>query len=195
MSLLQRRCRQGASSQSVSDNPETPVPFTPLKSTALARATAEIFDLENLPGVRAIQIDFDATASERPFYSALLSAVRRNLPPSMPLSITALASWCTGDPWLETLPPGTIDEAIPMLFRLGPDAADVTTFLHSGKEFPAASCRSSLGLSTDESLSKDILRGRFPGASPARRRKRIYVFSPRAQTQSAAQSFLEEWHP
>jgi hypothetical protein len=145
--------------------------------------------------VRAIQIDFDATVSQRPFYSTLLLTVRRKLPPSMPLSITALTSWCIGDPWLANLPPGTIDDAIPMLFRLGPDAADVLAFLHSGKEFPVAACRNSLGLSTDEPLSEKLLTGRFSGVPPAWRRKRLYVFSPYAQTQSAAQSILEEWHP
>jgi len=182
-------------SRAVSENQQSPMPFDPPTSATLARAAAEISSLQNLPGVRAIQIDFDATVSERPFYSALLSAVRRNLPSTMPLSITALASWCIGDLWLENLPPGTIDEAVPMLFRLGPDAADVITFLHSGKEFPVASCRGSLGLSTDERLSNDLLSGRFPGASPTWRRKRIYVFSRRAQTQTAVNAILEEWHP
>jgi hypothetical protein len=182
------------SSQPQVDN-QPPVSLDPQTSATLHRAANEISALQNLPGVRAIQIDFDTTVSQRSFYSALLSAVRRQLRPSMPLSITALASWCIGDPWLANLPPGTINEAVPMLFRLGPDAADVLAFLHSGEEFPVAACRNSLGLSTDEPLSEKLLTGRFPGASPALRRKRIYIFSPRAQTQSAAQSVIEEWHP
>lgn len=182
------------SSQPAADSPQS-VPLDPRTSAILQRAAAEISALQNLPGVRVIQIDFDATVSQRSFYSALLSTVRRQLPPSMPLSITALASWCIGDPWLANLPPGTINEAVPMLFRLGPDAADVLAFLHSGKEFPVAACRASLGLSTDEPLSQKLLTNRFSGAFPALRRKRIYIFSPRAQTQSAAQSVIEEWHP
>jgi hypothetical protein len=181
--------------RSESDNYHPSFSFDVLASVALQRAAAEISGLQNIPNVRAIQIDFDAAVSERPFYSALLSAVRRNLLPSMPLSITALASWCIGDSWFENLPPGTIDEAIPMLFRLGPDAADVINFLHSGKDFPVASCRGSLGLSIDERLSNDLLTGRFPGSSAAWRRKRIYVFSPRVQTQSSVSAILEEWHP
>jgi len=44
----------------------------------------------------------------------------------MPLSITALASWCAGDPWITGLP---IDEAVPMLFRLGPDTRNIDAFL------------------------------------------------------------------
>jgi hypothetical protein len=182
------------SPQSQVDN-QPLVSLDPQTSAILHRAANEISTLQNLPGVRAIQIDFDATVSQRSFYSALLSAVRRQLPPSMPLSITALASWCIGDPWLANLPPRTINEAVPMLFRLGPDAADVLVFLHSGKEFPVAACRASLGLSTDEPLSQELLTNRFSGASPVLRSKRIYIFSPRAQTQSAAQSVIEEWHP
>jgi hypothetical protein len=174
---------------------ERPLSLDPQTSAILHRAANEISTLQNLPGVRAIQIDFDATVSQRSFYSALLSAVHRQLRPSMPLSITALASWCIGDPWLANLPPGTINEAVPMLFRLGPDAADVIAFLHSGNEFPVAACRASLGLSADEPLSQKLLTNRFSGASPALRRKRIYIFSPRAQTQSAAQFVIEEWHP
>jgi hypothetical protein len=37
----------------------------------------------------------------------------------MPLSITALVSWCSYDnEWVRTLP---IDEAVPMFFRMEPD--------------------------------------------------------------------------
>ncbi len=164
-------------------------------SPLLRRVASEISDLQRLPGVSAIQIDFDATVSERPLYAALLTMVRRNLPPTMPLSITALASWCIGDPWLENLPPGTIDEAVPMLFRLGPDAADVVDFLHSGNDFSIPPCRTSLGLSNDEPLSRQLLAGHFPAAHSSWRQKRIYVFSPRAWTRSTAQSLLEESHP
>ena len=39
--------------------------------------------------------------------------------PDVPLSITALASWCAQDRWMEGLP---VDETVPMLFRMGPDA-------------------------------------------------------------------------
>ncbi len=70
------------------------------------------------PEVTAVQIDFDATASERPFYRGLLEDLRRELPVTVPISITALASWCLGDRWLDDLP---IDEAVPMLFRMGLD--------------------------------------------------------------------------
>lgn len=167
-------------------------PVTPSHRNRLA---SEIAAMQTLPGVTAIQIDFDAPASEHSFYASLLQDVRARLPASFPLSITALASWCMGDPWLTRLPPGTIDEAVPMLFRMGPDTANVANFLQSGNEFPVASCQTSLGLSTDEPLSKELLSGKLSRSRSPWRGKRIYVFAPRAWSQSAAEKILKEWQP
>ena len=58
----------------------------------LAGAIAE---MARLPNVSHIQIDFDATQSERKFYRDVIVEVRRRLPGHVGLSITALASWCT----------------------------------------------------------------------------------------------------
>jgi hypothetical protein len=44
-----------------------------------------------------IQIDFDATRSERGFYRALLNDLRARVPRSTAFSITALASLCIHD--------------------------------------------------------------------------------------------------
>ena len=157
-----------------------------------ALLASEIADLQSTPGVSAIQIDFDAPASAHAFYTSLLQDVRRKLPPSMPLSITALASWCIGDPWLSKLPPGTIDEAVPMLFRMGPDAAIVAKFLHANSDFPVAFCRGSLGLSTDEPLSHDLLTSKSSSSTFDPLAKRIYIFAPHAWTPSAAQNIIQE---
>ena len=173
-----------------------PLAITAQYSSSLAEEVAsEIASLQNLLAVHAIQIDFDATVRQRAFYAALLLGVRRKLPAEFPLSITALASWCIGDPWLKELQPGTIQEAVPMLFRMGPDAANVRNFLRSGQEFPVAYCQNSLGLSTDEAFSTSLLRGNLAGVPPPWRQKRIYVFSPRAWTQSAVDTVLKEWQP
>lgn len=110
------------------------------------------------PAIRGLQIDFDARASERAFYLSLLKTLRTESP--VPVGVTALASWCEGDRWLENT---EIAEAVPMFFRMGKDE---THNMH----VTLSSCVSSIGLSTDEAWP---LR-RPPGV------KRIYVFNPRA---------------
>jgi hypothetical protein len=166
--------------------------FTPFQQQ---RLVDEILDLQKLPSIRAIQIDFDATVSERASYASLLKDVRRSLPASLPLSITALASWCIGDPWLEQLPPGAIDEAVPMLFRMGPDTGSVAKFVRSGDEFRTTACQDSLGLSIDEPLSNGLLKRTLPNVPSDWHAKRIYIFAPRAWTQPAAEAVLKEWQP
>ena len=93
---------------------EAPGPITPgLESTA-----ADLILLAADPGAAALQIDFDARRSQHAFYASLLRDLRRRMPPALPLSITALASWCTYDDWIGGLP---VDEAVPMFFRMEPD--------------------------------------------------------------------------
>ena len=88
----------------------------------------------------------------------------------MPLSITALGSWCIGDDWLSGLP---IAEAVPMLFRMGPDRSAVTQWLARGEDLREPLCRGSVGVSTDEP---------WPAPLPARH---VYVFHPRAWNQES----------
>ena len=147
---------------------------TPAERTQAVTAIAELARNET---VAAIQIDFDARSSEREFYRDLLVDLRRELPPRVRLSITALASWCMGDNWLADLP---IDEAVPMLFRMGVDRLNILARLEAGKDFSAAIARHSLGLSTDEPLD----------ALPAGRR--VYVFNPRSWSEQSAQKIVEE---
>jgi hypothetical protein len=137
-----------------------------LTTAQVENTASEVAGLAQLPNVTAVQIDFDATMSERDFYRALLSEVREKLPSSMPLSITALASWCSGDSWLTELP---IDEAVPMLFRLGVESHRFASRLKSGEVFPAP-CHAAAGISTDEPVSLPPV-------------QRVYVFNPKAWSQ------------
>lgn len=150
-----------------------------------ARIAGEIVRAANWPQVVAVQIDFDAGKSERGLYRALLLETRKRLPPETRLSITALASWCIGDRWLDDLPAGTIDEAVPMVFRMGPGGTQVANFLREGVEFPVVACLGSIGLSTDEKLSRDILANHF-GDPHLFAHKRKYIFSPRSWTADTA---------
>lgn len=65
---------------------------------------------------QSVQVDYDATTSERTFYIRLLKALRRSLPDKTHISITALASWALDDRWMPT---GIVDEAVVMLFSMG----------------------------------------------------------------------------
>jgi len=124
------------------------------------------------PHVAAIQIDFDAKVSERAAYRRLLQDLRAALPDSVPLSISALASFCLGDPWLKDLP---VDEVVPMLFRMGEDSASIKQFVAQGGDFSVPLCRNSYGVALDEPLAEH-----FAG------QRRIYVFNPRPQAWDAA---------
>ena len=121
------------------------------------------------PAVRALQIDFDARQSEREWYAELLRRVERGLGGRKPLGITALASWCLGDPWVRGLP---VREAVPMLFRMGKGEP------REVREFSPEVCRASVGVATDE----------LPYAIPHGRR--IFVFAPRGWTPEAYRQAL-----
>jgi hypothetical protein len=126
--------------------------------------TAAILDVTNRPGIRAIQIDFDAMRSERDFYTAVLRDIRMQLPQTTTLSITALLSWCAHDDWIRALP---IDEAVPMYFRLGREAHNVLNG-DSAYAIREPLCATSAGIATDEPSRDLSLAG-----------KRVYIFNPR----------------
>ena len=157
----------------VESDQRTKPDFSTQQTEELAAAIAA---MARLPNVSSIQIDFDATRSERTFYHDVILAVRNRLPASVALSITALASWCSDDDWISDLP---IDEAVPMLFRMGPDGRQIRNRLASGEEFTAQPCRDSYGISTDEPLRN---------LSVA---KRLYVFNPGAWTEISVRAITD----
>ncbi|HKP70005.1 MAG TPA: hypothetical protein VJV05_12025 [Pyrinomonadaceae bacterium] len=118
-----------------------------------------------LPDIIAVQIDYDVVVSEREFYRKLLNELRSKLPDDVPLSITSLASFCLGDRWLDGLP---IDEAIPMIFRMGSDDREIKQHFESGGDVREPLCRASYGISLDEPFKMQFDSGR-----------RIYVFNDR----------------
>jgi hypothetical protein len=131
----------------------------------------EIRYAAELPAVRALQIDFDARESERAWYAGLLDELRNALPPSLPLAITALESWCEQDGWIRNLP---VADASPMLFRMGPGERP------PAGDFAVPLCRSSIGIGTDE----------MPARVP--RGRRLYFFYPRAWNQQAYEAVVAQ---
>jgi hypothetical protein len=113
-----------------------------------------------LPGVKAVQIDFDAVQSERLFYRQVLRRVKAMLDARTPLSMTALASWCVDDLWIEN---ADVDEIVPMFFRMGPFQQHYRRAEAAGAV--AGACRAAVGTSLDEPMAL------------AGNGRRIYVFS------------------
>lgn len=142
-----------------------PLPDAGATAAAIAQAA-------HGPGIRALQVDFDAARSQRAFYRQVLTDLRSRLPRAMPLSMTGLASWCESDNWIEGLP---VAEAVPMLFRMGAGE-------RAARSFRPDLCRSSAGVSTDEPLHTP------PAAA------RLYIFSPRPWTRAEFNSALHEVH-
>jgi hypothetical protein len=151
-------------------------PAPSLSAQQLTDTAVEISKLGSLPNVVMVQVDFDAKVSERAFYRSLLTELRTRLPQSTLLSITALASWCKGDNWLDDLP---IDEAVPMLFRMGLERRQFLSQLAAAGTFSATPCQASLGISTDEPLTQ------LPPV------QRVYVFNPESWSPGQVKQIME----
>jgi len=124
-------------------------PRAPLDESQRSEVIGRIVAAAKAPNVRRVQVDFDAARSQRHGYACLLRELRTSLPPGMPLSMTALASWCMFDRWIDEarLP---VDEVVPMVFAMGRGGADLRSRLSSEGDFRARACRSAVGLATWE---------------------------------------------
>lgn len=152
------------------------VDLSDAQRTKLVERIKKTLELEK---VSAIQVDFDAVVSERTFYRELLEDLRRELPDGIPLSMTALASFCVGDRWLSDLP---VDEAVPMVFRMGTDSERIKNMLTSGSDFRDGLCRRSYGVSVDEPVSTSFAKQR-----------RVYVFNSRSWTKADVSAIEERF--
>ena len=122
------------------------------------------------PGVLGLQIDFDAVPRERAWYAQALQDLRTVMPEKVPLSITALGSWCWDDPWIAEL---SVDEAVPMLFRMSADDQVIRRRLSQGQDVKVGLASHSWGVSTDEPLP------------PLKAGRRVYVFHPGSWTEES----------
>ncbi|WP_293346717.1 hypothetical protein [Phenylobacterium sp.] len=145
-------------------DPRRRLVWTPERQAQVAQA---VLRLARRPGVRRLQLDFEVRASERPILLAVLRGVRAGLPEGIELSMTALASWCDTETWLDQAP---VDEIVPMLFRMGPGGERLKARLAAGGDFANPRCRGALAVSTDTPLAR----------APAGRR--VYLFNPRSWT-------------
>lgn len=141
-----------------------------LSDEQIAKVVRLILRTEAMKGVRAVQVDFDAVVSERPFYRRLLSELRQGLTAGTPLSITSLASWCMGDRWFGDLP---VDEVVPMAFDMGTDEQVVRSYITGGSDWKEPKCRKSYGLMIGDKLLDAVDSSR-----------RIYFFKAAAWSRS-----------
>lgn len=151
-------------------DPRRPLAWTPAREVQVAQA---VLLLGRAPGVQRLQLDFEVRASERPILLALIRQVRAGLPEGVAFSMTALASWCDTETWLDE---AAVDEVVPMLFRMGPGGERLKARLAAGGDFANPRCRQALAVSADTPLVR----------APAGRR--VYLFNPRSWT---AASFKE----
>ena len=128
-----------------------------------AKVVSLIKNTLELPDVKAIQIDFDAVVSERDFYRSMMRELRKQTPEGVTLTMTSLASWCTGDAWFNDFP---VDEAVPMAFQMGADSDKIKNYLRNGNDWNEPLCRGSYGISVDDPLKVELKPNR-----------RIYYFS------------------
>ncbi|BDU74676.1 hypothetical protein [Mesoterricola silvestris] len=135
-----------------------------------------------VPGIEGLQIDFDASLSQRPFYRQLIDRLLKPGEIQVPLTITALASWCMGDPWIRDLP---VSGAVGMFFQMGRDTPEALAWLR--KHRPVTGVRPGAlawGLATDQPL---------PVAPPPE--ARVFLFHPRSWTPDAFSSALRRVTP
>lgn len=109
---------------------------------------------------KMVQIDFDARASERDLYKKLLVKLRQTLKSTqytsdVKISITALASWCLKDKWMQNL---DVDEIVIMLFSLGPDKEDVLTDLKDTNLDTGNKASTAIGISANETETNEALK-------------------------------------
>ncbi len=123
---------------------------------------------------KMVQLDFDASQSERDLYRKLLTKLRQTLTSTqytsdVKISITALASWCLKDKWMQNL---DVDEIVIMLFSLGQDKEEVLTLLKDNNLDTGNKAKTAIGISANEPKTNEALKilGIIDDAS------KVYIF-------------------
>ncbi|NTV73318.1 MAG: hypothetical protein HGA66_03820 [Holophaga sp.] len=142
-----------------------------LDEVRLDEVVAAIRSEALVAGVEGLQVDFDANRSQRPLYRRLITKLRGDRAIKVPVTMTALASWCMGDRWIADLP---VDGAVVMLFQMGQGTAEALAWLRRGRPLAGPLGKPlSWGFSIDQPLPV-----------PPPENARIFVFSPRPWTRA-----------
>ncbi|MBA3993253.1 MAG: hypothetical protein C0469_06980 [Cyanobacteria bacterium DS2.3.42] len=165
--------------------PESSIPNQKAAEFVARTITGQLKKLQKLQPSQMVQIDFDALEDERPFYKTLLRNLRQELPPATKISITALASWLLADRWIE---PGSADEAVAMLFSIGPGKRDVLSRLKKQTLDSGAGVPIAIGISANEGETNRML---FP-TEVQRKTDNLYIFSSRPWTEKRLRAITYE---
>jgi len=121
-----------------------PAPVTAAQRHAIATAVSHAAQHSRSGQV---QLDFEARYGQRTAYLDLLRSLQPLRLPGpgrdpVRLSVTALASWCMSDPWID---PTLVDEIVPMYFRMGHETALIRQRLGAAGQAPVRSCQGAAG--------------------------------------------------
>jgi len=146
-----------------------------LSERQTTRITEELLRLARRSRHQVVQLDFEVRSSQRAFLASTIAAIRTRLDPNIALSVTALASWCLDDYWMQD---SDADEIVPMAFRMGRDQHALRQRLLQQRGFTRARCGDAIGLHSDEPMIA-------VGAG------RHYFFSPRPWTAAGWQALRD----
>lgn len=141
--------------------------------------------MKELPPSNMVQLDFDALEDERPFYTAILKQLRRELPPNSKISITALGSWLLSDRWLHD---GDADEVVAMLFSIGADKKNILDRVQKQDLDSGTDAELALGISANETDTNKILFG----AHLQNQFDKLYIFNSRPWTRDRLLAITKE---
>ncbi len=120
------------------------------QSLNVAACTQYLLGVIKSNNYHEIQLDFDAKKSQRSAYKELIDSLKKQMP-NLKISITALASWCVDDGWIETL---DIEYAVPMLYRMGDDAHKIMHSFSSTLAWPVKKCQNNVAFEVQGTFIK-----------------------------------------
>ncbi len=136
---------------------------------------------------KRIQLDFDAKESERQFFCSVLRLMRERLHPQTQIAVTALASWCLFDRWLD-IGNSAPDEAIAMLFSMGNSRDEVLSLLKDHQLATGGRTKVSIGISANEGYTNRRLKELVLFAHPVN----VYIFNSLPWTRERFKVVKEE---